>query len=86
MNQPSVARLKIPRRLLIIDAVGTVLAGLGVAGLFTDLSRLFPFLANKQTAGVIAAIGFALVTFALGNIFRWQKMVRAAQQAAAMRE
>ena len=86
MNQPSVARLKIPRRLLIIDAVGTVLAGLGVAGLFTDLSRLFPFLANKQTAGVIAAIGFALVTFALGNIFRWQKMMRAAQQSPSARE
>jgi|KBSMisStaDraftv2_1062788.scaffolds.fasta_scaffold1276772_2 hypothetical protein len=83
MGEQSVPRLKIPRRLLIIDAVGTVLAGLGVAGLLTDLSRLFPFLADKQTAGIIAAIGFALVTFALGNIFRWQKMMRAAQQAAA---
>ena len=83
MGEHPVPRLKIPRRLLIIDAVGTALAGLGVAGLLTDLSRLFPFLADKQIAGIIAAIGFALVTFALGNIFRWQKMMRAAQQAAA---
>jgi len=83
MTERPAAQLRIPRRLLIIDAVGTVLAGLGIAGLFTDLSRLFPFLADKQTAGIVAAIGFALVTFALGNIFRWQKMVRAAQQAAA---
>jgi hypothetical protein len=83
MTEPPAPRLRIPRRLLIIDAIGTVLAGLGIAGLFTDLSRLFPFLADKQTAGMVAAIGFALVTFALGNIFRWQKMVRAAQQATA---
>ena len=83
MSEQPVPRLRIPRRLLVIDAVGTILAGLGIAGLFTDLSRPFPFLADKQTAGVVAAIGFALVTFALGNIFRWQKMVRAAQQAAA---
>jgi len=82
MGEQPIRRLKIPRRLLIIDAVGTVLAGLGIAGLLTDLSRLFPFLADKQAAGIIAAIGFALVTFALGNIFRWQKMMRAAQQGA----
>ena len=78
MGEQPAPRLRIPRRLLVIDAVGTVLAGLGIAGLLTDLSGLFPFLADKQTAGIVAAIGFALVTFALGNIFRWQKMMRAA--------
>jgi hypothetical protein len=81
MSEQPLARPRIPARLLIIDAIGTVLAGLGVAGLFTDVSALFPFLANKNVAGVLAALGFALVTFALGNIFRWQKMVRAAQAA-----
>ena len=83
MGEQPAAQLRIPRRLLVIDAVGTVLAGLGVAALFTDISRLFPFLGDKHTAGVLAAIGFALITFALGNIFRWQKMVRAAQQTSA---
>ena len=83
MSEQPIPRLRIPRRLLIIDAVGTVLAGVGIAGLFTDLSRLFPFLADKNTAGVVAAIGFGLVTFALGNIFRWQKMVRAARDSAS---
>jgi hypothetical protein len=80
MSSQSGTRPRIPRRLLIIDAIGTVMAGLGVAGLFTDVSGLFPFLANKNVAGLLAVVGFALVTFALGNIFRWQKIVRAAQQ------
>lgn len=81
MSEQPAVRFRIPRPLLIIDAIGTVLAGLGVAGLFTDVSALFPFLANKSIAGFLAALGFALITFALGNIFRWQKMVRAAQAA-----
>ena len=81
MTEPTPVRPRIPVPLLIIDAIGTVLAGLGVAGLFTDVSALLPFLANKSIAGFLAALGFALVTFALGNIFRWQKMVRAAQAA-----
>ena len=81
MTEQTRLRPRIPTRLLIIDAIGTVLAGLGVAGLFTDLSALFPFLADKNVAGILAAVGFALVTFALGNIFRWQRMVRAAQAA-----
>jgi hypothetical protein len=79
-------RPKIPARLLIIDGIGTVLAGLGLAGLWTDVSGMFPFLADRIVAGVIAGIGFALVTFALGNIFRWQKLVRAAQQQSASQD
>jgi hypothetical protein len=69
----------IPPKLLIIDAVGVILAGVGLAGLVTDLSRTVPFLADKTTAGIIAGVGFALVTFALGNIYRWLKMQRAEQ-------
>ena len=42
-------RPKIPTSLLIIDAIGTVLAGLGLAGLLTDVSGVFPFLADKNS-------------------------------------
>jgi hypothetical protein len=81
MSEQPPPRPRIPTALLVIDAIGVVLAGLGVAGLMTDVSGVFPFLADKHVAGIVAGIGFALVTFALGTIFRWQKMVRAAQAA-----
>jgi hypothetical protein len=80
MNDQPGLRPKLPVRLLFIDAVGMVLAGLGLAGLVTDLSGPFAFLADKNVAGITAGVGFALVTFALGNIFRWHKRVRARQQ------
>ena len=66
--------------LRIIDVLGVILAGLGLAGLFTDLSGPLAFLADKNIAGITAAVGFALVTFALGNIFRWLNRVRAQQR------
>ena len=80
MNQASGPRPKIPLRLLIIDVLGVILAGLGLTGLFTDLSGPLAFLADKNIAGITAAVGFALVTFALGNIFRWLNRVRAQQR------
>lgn len=83
MSEQPAPRPRIPTGLLILDAIGVVLAGLGIAGLVTDVSGLFPFLADKHVAGIVAGIGFALVTFALGTIFRWQKMVRTAQEQAA---
>jgi len=64
-------RPRIPTRLLVIDAIGVFLSGLGVAGLLTDLSGVIPAFADKSVAGMVAGVGFALVTFALGNIFRW---------------
>ena len=64
-------RPRIPTRLLVIDAIGVLLSGLGVAGLLTDLSGVIPAFADKSVAGMVAGVGFALVTFALGNIFRW---------------
>lgn len=85
MSEQPTPRPRIPTPLLIIDAIGVVLAGLGLAALVTDVSGVFPFLADKHVAGIIAGIGCALVTFALGTIFRWQKMVRAAQEQAASR-
>ena len=69
MNNPS--RVRIPRRLLLIDGIGVILAGLGVAGMLTDLSAVIPAFTDKTVAGMVAGVGFALVTFAIGNIVRW---------------
>lgn len=80
MNDTPSARPKIPAWLLFIDVVGLLLAGLGLAGLLTDLSGPLAFLADKNVAGITAGVGFALVTFALGNIFRWHRRARAQQQ------
>ena len=63
-------------RLLVLDTIGVILSGLGVAGMLTDLSGLIPAFRDKTVAGMVAGVGFALVTFALGNIFRWVKRVR----------
>jgi len=60
--------MRIPLQLIVLDAIGTLFVGVGVAGLFTDLSGLLPFMANRDVAGVIAAAGFALMTFALAKI------------------
>lgn len=73
------ARLLIPARLLVIDVVGTVLAALGLAGLFTDLSAVLPFMATKDVAGIIAAAGFALMTFAVIKIVQYLRALRALQ-------
>ena len=79
MNQ----RPRVPLPLVLIDIVGMALAALGLAGLFTNAARMFPFLADKAIAGALAAVGFALVTFALGNILRWHKLASADQRARA---
>jgi hypothetical protein len=81
MSNPPSLRPKLPTRLLVIDAIGMVLAGLGLAGLFTELSGPLAFMANKHVAGITAGVGLALVTFALGNILRWHNRMRARQRA-----
>jgi hypothetical protein len=86
MKQPPHARARIPTRLVILDVAGVLLAGLGLAGLFTDLSGPLAFLADKSIAGVTAAAGFALITFAVGNMLRWFNLVRAQRQAHEQRK
>ena len=81
MRNPPTPRLRLPTRLLVIDAIGMILAGLGLAGLFTELTGPLAFMADKHVAGITAGVGFALVTFALGNIFRWHNRMRAQQRA-----
>lgn len=80
-GNPALSRPRLPPRLLVIDVIGMLLAALGLAGLLTELSGPLAFLANKQLSGIIAGVGFALVTFALGNIIRWHNRMRAVQQA-----
>lgn len=58
----------IPGRLILMDVIGTLLAALGLAGLFIDLSSMLPFMANRDLAGMIAGVGFALMTFAMLKI------------------
>jgi len=70
------ARLIIPPRLLAVDIIGTVLAAIGLAGLFTDVSSILPFMADKHVAGMIAAAGFALMTFAVIKILQYLRALR----------
>ena len=86
MNQPYHARSRIPTRLVIIDVLGVLLAALGLAGLVTDLSGPLAFLADKSIAGVTAAAGFALITFAVGNMLRWFNRARAQREAHQQRK
>jgi ABC-type Fe3+-siderophore transport system permease subunit len=60
--------MRIPPRLIALDATGALLAGVGLAGLLTDLSDLLPFLANPDIAGAMAGAGFALMAFAVFKI------------------
>jgi len=86
MNQLPQPRTRIPTRLVVIDVVGVLLAGLGLAGLLTDLSGPLAFLADKSVAGITAAVGFALITFAVGNMLRWFNRVRTQREAHAQRK
>jgi hypothetical protein len=60
----------IPTRLLVMDVIGTLLAAVGFAALFTDLSHIAPDLGDKDFAGMLAGIGCALMTFSMLKIVR----------------
>jgi hypothetical protein len=70
---------RIPVQLIVLDAVGTLLAGIGVAGLITDLSGFLPLMGDPDVVGVIAAAGFALMTFAVLKIARHLRAHRPTQ-------
>jgi hypothetical protein len=69
--------MPIPPQLIALDVAGVVLAGLGVAGLLSDLSFVLPALGNRELAGVLAAAGFALMTFAVAKIVQHLRADRA---------
>ena len=42
--------MRIPKQLIVLDAVGTVFAGIGVAGLVTDLSGTASLHGQRSTS------------------------------------
>ena len=75
---------RIPLNLLVLDGIGTVLAGVGVAGLLTDLSGVLPFMANRNAAGIVTAVGFVLMGYALTKILQHIR-ARSSQASSAER-
>jgi hypothetical protein len=69
--------MRIPLQLIVLDVVGTLLAGVGLAGLITDFSGVLPFLGNRDLAGALTAAGFAVMTFAMVKIVRHLRAQRA---------
>jgi hypothetical protein len=66
----------IPPQLIVLDLAGVALAGVGLAALLSDLSSLHPALGNRELAGVLAAAGFALMTFAVVKILQHLRATR----------
>jgi len=62
--------MRIPSQLIVMDLVGTLLAAIGLAGMFMDLSHVIPLFEDRNVAGMVAGVGFALMTFAVLKIVR----------------
>ncbi len=73
-------RLPFPPVFIVIDAIGTVLFGVGVAARVTDLSGVLPILANRDVAGAFAGIGLAAMVFSGVKIVQQLRAVRSADQ------
>jgi hypothetical protein len=71
---------RVPLQLIVLDVVGTLLAGVGLAGLIGDLSGVLPFLGNRDLAGAMTAAGFAVMTFAMVKIVRHLRAQRPPSQ------
>jgi hypothetical protein len=56
-------RLAFPPVFLVIDAIGAVLFGVGVAALVTDLSGVLPILGDRDVAGAFTGVGLAAMVF-----------------------
>jgi hypothetical protein len=62
--------MRIPSQLIVMDLVGTLLAAVGLAGLFLDMSHVIPAFKDRNLAGMVAGVGFALMTFSVLKIVR----------------
>jgi len=62
--------MRIPSQLIVMDLAGTLLAALGLAGLFMDMSHVIPAFQDRNLAGMVAGVGFALMTFSILKIVR----------------
>jgi len=65
-------RLLPPTRLIVLDVIGALLTGLGLAGGLSDaLDRMIPPFADKTNAWICAAFGALMMTYAAAQIVRW---------------
>jgi len=62
--------MRIPSQLIVMDLVGMLLAAVGLAGLFMDMSHVIPAFEDRNLAGMVAGVGFSLMTFSILKIVR----------------
>lgn len=70
MNDDEPPKLAIPIDWVIVDAIGAVVAAVGVLGLTGGGAAIHPLLGNAAIAGACVAVGIALMAVALVKILR----------------
>lgn len=68
MNEDDPPRLRIPLDWVIVDAIGALIAALGVLGLTGGGASVHPLLGNRTVAGLLLVAGVALMAVALVKI------------------
>jgi hypothetical protein len=64
-------RMRIPLQLIVVDVVGTAVAGLGIYALASEAPPSFaPALGDPVKAGLLVAVGGALMGYAVFQIVR----------------
>ena len=63
-------RLRIPFDWVVVDAIGALLAALGVLGLTGNGARFLPILESPTVAGACVVIGVLLMGLSLVQILR----------------
>ncbi|MCX7962136.1 MAG: hypothetical protein N2653_11280 [Burkholderiales bacterium] len=64
---------RLPTALLALEFVGSVLAGVGVAGAFGALDGLIDAFEDRRIAWFTAAFGAVLLAASLPGIVRWAR-------------
>ncbi len=70
MRDDDPPKLKIPLDWVIVDAIGALVAALGVLGLTGGGASLHPLLADRTVAGLLLVVGMALMAIALVKILQ----------------
>jgi len=71
MSAPGRTRMRIPFQLILIDLLGTAAAGLGIYGLAAESPPPFaPALGDPAKAGLLVALGIAMMGYAVFEIVR----------------
>ncbi|WP_269533389.1 hypothetical protein [Chitinimonas sp. BJYL2] len=72
------AKLKLSRKLFVLDIFGAVLAGLGMLSLMGEGAQVHPVLADPVIGGVFVVIGVGLMAWFMLDVL---KRIRAARMA-----